>query len=385
MKYLSLNGLASYTTCLLESLKKTFVSKKGDTIDGSLVLITNTGVAPLSVRRLSPDKERTDIYQNDNGLILDVINDETTSGIYINFTATDTEGNADGSKASSNSVSLISNSSGTTMTATTFKGNLSGNATTATNATNSSKLGGYSLVVKGEHDTWDKIPMVTSDGVLEVGKYIDFHTTDGSTVDYDVRITASTDGLTLGKTTNGTFSGSFVVPNASTTNSYRATRTVNDVVSQTDLYISENGNPRLRFNLDGSTVNYLSLQEDSTVLGKPLAIGSGGTGATTAKDARSNLGIGCGSLYSGTLKSGSCSFVYGNHKAYVIIGKPSSESYGIVTLFVPASYITSKRTMQLADNLYYFLFDITGSGTTGTITIGTNNNNGFITNIYGIN
>lgn len=179
--------------------------------------------------------------------------------------------------------------------------------------------------------------------------------------------------------------GAIIIPNASVSNSFRAKRTVDNVVSQADLYISENGNPRLRFNSADSTVNYLSLQSDSTVLGKPLALGSGGTGATTAASARSNLGITCTSLYSGTLSSGSCSFTYGNHKAYVVIGKPSTSSYGIVSLFIPASFITSKRTMQLADNLYYMLFDIVGSGTTVTITIGTNNNSGHIMQVYGVN
>ena len=190
----------------------------------------------------------------------------------------------------------------------------------------------------------------------------------------------------LGSSGNQTLTdGAIIIPNATTSYSFRATRTVDNVVSQADLYISENGNPRLRFNYDGSTANYLSLQSDSTVFGKPVAISSGGTGATTKADARSNLGITCKSLYSGTLKSGSCSFAYGDYKAYVVVGKPSTESFGIVSLFIPASYITTKRTMQLADNLYYFLFDIIGSGSTCTITIGTNNNNGHIAQVYGVN
>lgn len=190
----------------------------------------------------------------------------------------------------------------------------------------------------------------------------------------------------LGSSGNQTLtSGSFIIPDSSTSNAYRATRTVDDIVSQADLYISENGNPRLRFNYNGSTANYLSLQSDSSVFGKPVTISSGGTGATTKTEARTNLGITCKSLYSGTLKSGSCSFAYGDYNAYIVVGKPSTESFGIVSLFVPASYITTKRTMQLADNLYYFLFDIIGSESTGTITIGTNNNNGHIAQVYGIN
>ena len=42
---------------------------------------------------------------------------------------------------------------------------------------------------------------------MEVGKYIDFHTSNTGTSDYDVRITAATTGLTLSGTTSGTFSG----------------------------------------------------------------------------------------------------------------------------------------------------------------------------------
>ena len=51
-------------------------------------------------------------------------------------------------------------------------------------------------------------PVVGSDGVTEVGKYIDFHSTNTGTSDFDARITATTSGLTLSGTTTGTFSGS---------------------------------------------------------------------------------------------------------------------------------------------------------------------------------
>ena len=54
---------------------------------------------------------------------------------------------------------------------------------------------------------WSAVPQILSDGVMEVGKYIDFHTTSNGTTDYDVRITAATTGLTISGTTVGTFSG----------------------------------------------------------------------------------------------------------------------------------------------------------------------------------
>lgn len=51
------------------------------------------------------------------------------------------------------------------------------------------------------------IPFIGSNGVMEIGKYIDFHNSNTSTADYDARITASTSGLTLSGTTIGTFNG----------------------------------------------------------------------------------------------------------------------------------------------------------------------------------
>ncbi len=50
-------------------------------------------------------------------------------------------------------------------------------------------------------------PIIGNDGVMEIGKYIDFHASNATTADYDVRITANTTGLTLSGTTTGTFSG----------------------------------------------------------------------------------------------------------------------------------------------------------------------------------
>lgn len=101
-------------------------------------------------------------------------------------------------------------------------GNLTGNASTATSATTASKadilttarniaLGGIltgsasfngsanitinaSVAKPPKSGDWFSggIPTVNTDGVMEVGKYIDFHNTDASTNDYDVRLQANT-------------------------------------------------------------------------------------------------------------------------------------------------------------------------------------------------
>ncbi len=41
---------------------------------------------------------------------------------------------------------------------------------------------------------WNKVPFVGSDGVMEVGKYIDFHNSDRDSKDFQVRLEAGTDG-----------------------------------------------------------------------------------------------------------------------------------------------------------------------------------------------
>ena len=46
--------------------------------------------------------------------------------------------------------------------------------------------------------SWFKgVPLIATDGVMEIGKYIDFHNTNGSTADYDYRIDTTTTAMTL--------------------------------------------------------------------------------------------------------------------------------------------------------------------------------------------
>lgn len=114
-----------------------------------------------------------------------------------------------------------------------------------------------------------------------------------------------------------------------------------------------------------------------------VALANGGTGATTAAAARTNLGIACTSLYSGSLSSGSTTFNYGNYNAYIIAGNPSSTA-SKMSLIVPKALITTTAVnWQIADETNYRGFSLKYSGTTVTLTIG--NGSGSITNVYGIN
>lgn len=117
--------------------------------------------------------------------------------------------------------------------------------------------------------------------------------------------------------------------------------------------------------------------------GATIPVSKGGTGATTAAAARTNLGVACTSLYSGTLSSGSTTFNYGSYNAYIIAGLPSSGA-SKMSLIVPKALITTTDvTWQIADEVNYRGFKLKYSGTTVTLTIG--GGTGSITNVYGIN
>lgn len=116
-----------------------------------------------------------------------------------------------------------------------------------------------------------------------------------------------------------------------------------------------------------------------------LAVAYGGTGATTAASARTNLGITCTSLYSGTLTTGSTTFNYGSYKAYVIIGQPNSTS-ARVSLFIPKGQLTTTATTyQLADETNYYTFNLSYSGSTVTLAYKGRSGSGQILRVFGVN
>ena len=84
---------------------------------------------------------------------------------------------------------------GTRFTSTVANGTapLTVTSTTAVTNLNADLLDGKHLM---GGNTWDRIPIVGSDGVLEIGKYIDFHDTSGDANDYATRLTSSGNSLT---------------------------------------------------------------------------------------------------------------------------------------------------------------------------------------------
>ena len=117
--------------------------------------------------------------------------------------------------------------------------------------------------------------------------------------------------------------------------------------------------------------------------GSTIPLGNGGTGATTAASARSNLGLGGTSLYSGTLSSGSITFDYGSYSFYVVVGRVTSSGSLLCSVIPKGMITTSDVNYQFADESYYRAFKMKYSGSTCTLTVG--GGYGSITNVYGIN
>ena len=124
---------------------------------------------------------------------------------------------------------------------------------------------------------------------------------------------------------------------------------------------------------------------DSITLTNALAIAYGGTGATSAAGARTNLGIGVTLLYSGTMTTGSASFAYGAYNFYVIIGQPSSSGSRTPIVVPKAALTTSSVAYQITDESYYYSFNLYYSGSTVYMAYKGRNSSGQIIAVYGVN
>ena len=115
-----------------------------------------------------------------------------------------------------------------------------------------------------------------------------------------------------------------------------------------------------------------------------VTVAHGGTGATSAAAARTNLGVAVTSLYSGSITgTNSCTFNYGRYNFYIIMGLPTSSSAKIGLVVPKAILTTSDVKYQIADDANYCSFYLKYSGSTVTLT--RYGGNGSITNVYGVN
>lgn len=114
-----------------------------------------------------------------------------------------------------------------------------------------------------------------------------------------------------------------------------------------------------------------------------LAISDGGTGATTASGARSNLGLGITSLYNGTLTTGSTTFSR-NYNFFIIVGQPSSSAARVAIVVPKAVITTSALAFQVADESNYYSFNLSYSSSTVTLAYKSRSSSGQILRVFGV-
>lgn len=121
----------------------------------------------------------------------------------------------------------------------------------------------------------------------------------------------------------------------------------------------------------------------SISLDTALAISDGGTGATTASGARSNLGLGITSLYNGTLTTGSTTFSR-NYNFFIIVGQPSSSAARVAIVVPKAVITTSALAFQVADESNYYSFNLSYSSSTVTLAYKSRSSSGQILRVFGV-
>ena len=72
--------------------------------------------------------------------------------------------------------------------------NYAGSTEPGGDALNAMKLNGYDVSMYGSANYQNAIPRIDDDGVMETGKYLDFHSTDDRDTDYNVRMVAYDNG-----------------------------------------------------------------------------------------------------------------------------------------------------------------------------------------------
>ena len=90
-------------------------------------------------------------------------------------------------------------------------------------------------------------------------------------------------------------------------------------------------------------------------------------------------------LDSGTLTPGNVTFYYGSYKAYIIIGQPASASARVAIVIPKNVLTTSEVSYQISDEVNYYSFKLSYSGSTVTLAYSARSSSGQILRVFGIN
>lgn len=142
-------------------------------------------------------------------------------------------------------------------------------------------LQGYGVVTAGEKKPFEKIPVVGSDGVLEVGRYMDFHFDNTGVHDYNVRLICDVSDKGIGvhlPTKTGTLALEGNYYNLGTMNvSSSTTSSANVTFSSSSAFSA------IRTLLNGLSLTTMSNAMPNITLGFSLATSSGITHYIRAK------------------------------------------------------------------------------------------------------
>ena len=231
-----------------------------------------------------------------------------------------------------------------------------------------------------------------TDGVIHLGKPVDAtnlpvaSATEAGIVNTGAQTFAGAktfnDRMTIGMASSATTEALDVTSNSGRIQLYSTGNANGD--SNRGLWAAAHGTGSSRFIIVVDTNNNVSFNS-GTWNADTIAIAKGGTGATNAATARSNLGLGSSAnLLSGTLANTETTLKDAHqYSALVIYGKPTGGSLASMT--IPMSAIgTSFEQWQLADNSGYRTFQVKYSGNDVIIKGVAATSNATITGVRGI-